>query len=292
MVKRVTVTPERTDIYFERVKIDPELAQKWLDTRELNVRNIRKGKREKFAQEMHAGRWVADNGDMIRLAPDGELLDGLHRLSAIVLGEITITLWVAFNVPKSAMPTIDTGTSRTFGDVLKFDGEKNSAAMASVTRRVLMWKMGYRLRPPSKGGIVSHSDLKDFEEKNLNELRYCTNVGIDIRAHTRFLTIASGGLLFYVTSEVDAEQGSEFKDRLIRGHGLTEGNPITVVRERLLSWNAKDLTDYEKLALCINAFNLWRREETISRIYIVYSRADRTKGTTGSLTNDNFPVPV
>jgi hypothetical protein len=71
-----------SDIRFERVSIDPILAQKWLDTRELNIRSMRRARVEMDALDMVEGRWF-ENGDVIRLAPDGELLDGMHRLSAI-----------------------------------------------------------------------------------------------------------------------------------------------------------------------------------------------------------------
>ena len=147
-------------IKFKRVEINPPLAQKWLDTRELNNRYIRKNRVRAYTADILNGQWY-ENGDMIRLAVDGELLDGMHRLTAIVRANAVITLWVAFDVPKPAMETIDVGAARSLNDQLKMAGEQHNVAQAGVTRRYWAWKRGLRIYG---GGSVYQSaiTLRDF----------------------------------------------------------------------------------------------------------------------------------
>jgi hypothetical protein len=40
------------------------------------------------------------------------------------------------------MPTVDAGAKRTYSDALRMQGEENTATLAAVTRRALMWERG------------------------------------------------------------------------------------------------------------------------------------------------------
>lgn len=277
-----------SDIRFERVEIDPVLAQKWLDTRELNVRTIRRARVRNDALDMLQGRWF-ENGDVIRIAPDGELLDGMHRLSAIIRANCRITLWVAFNVPKDAMGSIDAGSARSFADYLKMAGEKNHVLQAAITRRLDGWYRGFRYYNPGAKNLQSVIVLRDLHGRRRDDIRYSAKIGIDITRRTQFLRGTSGALFFVLTSDLDAEAATVFKDAVLDGGELTHDNPISALRRRLMGYSAAKLTDPERLAIFINAWNLWHTEQTAETIHVVYG--PKGGGSTQPLTNTNFPVP-
>lgn len=277
-----------SNIKFKRVKIDPILAQKWLDTRELNIRSKRKAKVRNDSADMLAGRW-AENGDVIRISEEGELLDGMHRCYAIIEANCEITLWVAFDVPKAAMPTIDIGSSRNFGDYLKMSGEHNHIVQAAITRRLEAWQRGSRI---SYGGKEASPMvvLKDLYWKNADDIRYAAKIGGDIQRQTQFLRVTSAGLFFLLTSRIDHDQASEFKDRVLDGDKLSQNSPIAALRRRLMSYGANTIDDTGRFAMFINAWNLWRADEPADTIYQVYGA--KGKGSGVPLTNANFPEPT
>lgn len=66
----------------EMKTITPTLAKKYLEKRHL-MRNPSPRHVALYAEDIREGRWI-DNGATIVLGPDGELVDGLHRLMAVV----------------------------------------------------------------------------------------------------------------------------------------------------------------------------------------------------------------
>ena len=71
----------------EVVMVTPELAAEWL-THNTHNRGLKPIAIKRFAEDMTTGDWQW-NGESIRFAADGTLLDGQNRLHAIVdSGEI------------------------------------------------------------------------------------------------------------------------------------------------------------------------------------------------------------
>jgi len=96
--------------YF--VDVTPEIAKSWLDANEsasascTTTRPVSESQVQKFAAKMQAGQWRLDyNG--IAFAKDGTLLDGLHRLHAIIHSGMTVPMIVVINEPVENMDVID-----------------------------------------------------------------------------------------------------------------------------------------------------------------------------------------
>jgi len=116
-------------------KIGPREAEEILDAVKDDPRTrnrpVKDAHVEWLAGMMKAGKWRL-NGESIILDEDGKLLDGQHRLYAIIHSGVTIETWVARGVSRDFFPTIDTGATRTTADVLGIRGESNSAVLAAV----------------------------------------------------------------------------------------------------------------------------------------------------------------
>lgn len=97
-------------IRAEVVTVTPEQAGKWLE-RSTNVRPVSDGRVETLCRVLLAGGWKL-NGEPIIFDEYGNLVDGQHRLWAIFKSGVTAILTVVTGVPRDAVPTIDTGTSR------------------------------------------------------------------------------------------------------------------------------------------------------------------------------------
>ena len=83
-------------------------------------RKIVKASIRGLVEDIRAGKWkVTHQG--IALAPDGRLLDGQHRLTAIIEAGFTVPVMVARNVPTDTFEAIDRGTPRSISAVLGLD---------------------------------------------------------------------------------------------------------------------------------------------------------------------------
>src|SRR5882724_1382024 len=128
--KTTTTAPEMT---VELV--NPELAQDWLG-RNACIRNLRRGIVNAYARDMAAGEW-AFTGEPIKFDLTGSLIDGQHRLHALVKSDSTLSLAVFRNIDPSAVHVMDSGARRTAGDALKFQGYKTPTLLASAAGMVL-----------------------------------------------------------------------------------------------------------------------------------------------------------
>ena len=116
--------------------ITPEFAQELLAVNTMN-RPLSRFVVDAYANAMKRGEWQY-NGDTIRVAASGALLDGQHRLHAIVKSGIPQRYIIVRNLPDDTFRTIDQGKKRTVGDVLATRGESNHTTLASALRWILL----------------------------------------------------------------------------------------------------------------------------------------------------------
>jgi hypothetical protein len=124
-------------IRIEIVRVTPEMAKAWLDKNKSN-RPLRMRLVRAYAEEMAHRRWVV-NKDTIGIATDGTLIDGQHRLNAVVLSGMSVDMLVMFDAPsdKRAVQTIDNGGPRNGGDALHYEGvERTKEAKAILSAMV------------------------------------------------------------------------------------------------------------------------------------------------------------
>jgi hypothetical protein len=101
-----------TLVHSEATKITPELARKWLGQNTAGNRNISKRTVEAYTREMIAGRWLLTHQG-IAFNRTGELVDGQHRLHAVVASNATVTMMVTTGLPLEFNSPIDHGYGRT-----------------------------------------------------------------------------------------------------------------------------------------------------------------------------------
>jgi len=89
-----------------------------------------------FAEAMQRGEWIVTHQG-IAFDVNGVLIDGQHRLAAIVEADVPVDLTVFTDVDDGTFDVLDTGKRRNAADVLAIEGEKSSTMLAAmVTNRV------------------------------------------------------------------------------------------------------------------------------------------------------------
>jgi hypothetical protein len=115
-------------------EITPADAQKFLDARAPN-RGISQGFVDSLARDMQAGTWRI-TGVPIILNDKNELIDGQHRMAAIVQSGKVVTMTVCYGVSDPhAQRNIDVGRKRPTGTVLSmFEGIPSANRTTAVLR--------------------------------------------------------------------------------------------------------------------------------------------------------------
>lgn len=110
-------------MYSEVLEITPELAKKFISESNGNARFSKEGKlfsvqkARKLAEYMKNGQWEI-NSQGIAFNEDGKLVDGHHRLAAIIESGCNVQMYVTYNVP-NGNELYDVGWNRAEGQVMK-----------------------------------------------------------------------------------------------------------------------------------------------------------------------------
>lgn len=122
-------------ISIEVKEITPELAKDILENHNNLNRNRNKEHVKALLNNMKQGTWRF-NGDTIRFDRDGELIDGQHRLAAIVEFGKPLPMIVVKGFDKETMRTIDQEIKpRNLKDLFKMNGVKDAINVAATINR-------------------------------------------------------------------------------------------------------------------------------------------------------------
>lgn len=110
-------------MYSKIITISPELAKEMLAKNMKNNRRLNHEAVRRYARIMKAGGWILSHQG-IAFNDKGELIDGQHRLEAIVMANVPVTTMVTYDVCQTEGEafTIDVGQKRTTQNILQISG--------------------------------------------------------------------------------------------------------------------------------------------------------------------------
>lgn len=204
----------------EVIEITPNLARQWLGFNTHN-RKLRQRVVAAYAADMRAGDWQW-NGESIKFAADGTLLDGQHRLAAIAEAEATVKMLTVRGLPNHTQDTVDGGAKRKFSDVLTLRGERAAVPLASITRRVAMWEAG--ARKDSSAFAPTNAQMLQTLEK-YPDLR---RIALEAQRVARLCTLPASiiGQCWWLFDQINSEDADFFFARLADGQNLAKGDAI------------------------------------------------------------------
>lgn len=268
-------------IQSEVQKITPQMANMYLDrggkNRETSPRRV-----EKYAAAMSRGEWKL-NGEPIIINGWGGILDGKHRLSAVVLSGESIEMLVVSGIATSCFNTIDQGAGRSLADIFHIRGIENDTIVASAIR--IMWTFDQGT-PFSMGG-------RRYPSMDQMETLLAENP--DIHASAAFVAArvtrkglipqSTAALMHFYFSRLSPTDASMFCDQLLTGADLDAGSHLHMLRERLSTKSSvlKHLGAKSIAALTIKTWNAIRLDKPATGEYPMWRTGKR---------GEEFPVPV
>ncbi len=230
-----------------KMRVTPELATEWLETRG-NNRKVMQTTVDKYATDMKEGRWLF-NGAPIQFDEEGKLLNGQHRLWAIVESGCAIDAIIQWGIPRDSQATIDAGAKWQAKDILYMQGEKYTNLLQATLRWIMREEMGLILTSKAMSNSKA-MDVLDRHPEVRHSVEFIGNMRLPVKS-------SAAAYLHYRTQGADPAKSNDFFLRLADGIGLTETSPIYRLRERLM-WRNESLTPTDELAVCIIAWNAFR----------------------------------
>lgn len=136
-IKKATGSP---DVKSEVILVTPELAQEWLSSQADYQRNISPRRVRILANLMRRNEWKVTPTHQIGISPSGQVVDGQHRLSAVIASGAPVKMAVTFNCPESIFDVIDTNVGvRTPAQIAKMAGKKVNSSYQIAALNVLLW---------------------------------------------------------------------------------------------------------------------------------------------------------
>lgn len=221
-------------IRLEFLEVTPVMARGWLIANNKRNRKLRETTEEAYARDMRNGDWLLNHQGLAFNDAD-ELIDGQHRLAAVVRSGCTVTLLVSYGWPattKSApgraklMDTVDRGAARSIADLLGLQhgivAPRQVVMTATALARVCANPSHCRkmTTPVILGVIEAFAGGIKFAVENRSKsigLRQANVLGALALAHA-----------------VHPEQVADFMARLETGECLTGDSPILRCRNWLL----------------------------------------------------------
>lgn len=149
-------------MHTECMTITPTMARELLLANGSN-RKLRPNNVDMLAREIRNGRWQLTHQG-IALDKDGAILDGQHRLAAIIKADAPVEIMVTRNVPHGAILGVDAGANRTFSDRVHFEGASYSKAQAAMARIIAFGAGDTTVR--------SYGEITDLIEQHYEALMF------------------------------------------------------------------------------------------------------------------------
>ena len=250
-------------IRFEQVDVTPALAEQWLARNDGN-RNVRGNVVRRYVRDMEAGRWLLSPQPIV-IASDGRLLDGQHRLHAVVESGKTVPMYVARGADKTVMAVIDNGEARSLSDALHFEWGTRPPNLMTGTA-IAMLRGVSPTRPQ-----LTRQEWAYFATKHRDALTYAFNkIDATNRRGVRRAPVA--GVIARAYYHVDHDKLDEFCEVLRTGVASKAGHRSVIrLRDYLLTntahghgANAEAVVVYRKTLRTLAAF---LKGEKLEKLY-------------------------
>ncbi len=219
-------------------RITPATASKYLATNIGHQRNVTMTHVLHLRQQMERGQWMM-TGEPIIFDGHGMLVDGQHRLRALVAAKVSLDFMVVRGVSTGSFMAMNRGKSRTSGNVFTIHGVKNANNIAACVGGVLNYRRAMEVqgRGGARGSLNSYirpSTATMIEEYDAHAGMYDASIAIGALCKRMAPTsIASTvAAICLIDAKHDADKVWSFWRSVASGANLPDGSPILYLRNR------------------------------------------------------------
>ncbi|WP_158679171.1 hypothetical protein [Streptomyces sp. Tu 6176] len=265
------------------VRVTPKMAEEFLSLAAVN-RRLDAGQVRALTQAIRRGEWKLTHQG-IAFDEAGALIDGQHRLYAIIEADTPVDMLVFDGLSKDVFPVLDAGKRRSAADTLSSTGAKYLTLLSSTIRHVLLFKeMPNDPWSGSRAHVSNDRILKAYHgDKSMYEESVA--VGRELSKYL-FTSQTAAAVGFFLTTEAaPAMPNDQWVSGLKSGAGLDFGDARLALREvpkeshRRGSRRRMGMRD--QVSIYIKAWNAWVEPENAGEL-----RLRRLRKT------EKMPMPV
>ncbi len=218
-----------------KVTVTPQMALEMLEGNAANQRKLSAKRVNGYVTDIRTGMWLY-NGESIIMTTSGRLIDGQHRLNAVVKAGVSIEVAIINDVPdkQNGVDTFLTinASNRSNADVLYIDGMKTETPkIARLLLLINTFNKQKLAQFPSGKQMTNHEIV--YKARSFGESRALHIIERAKNLHARFPTLGINYWMVAVYALSEAERGVEFLETLANGDRLSKGNPIGALVEFL-----------------------------------------------------------
>ena len=244
-----------------KMLVTPGMAQEWLSGNTAN-RSISPDRVKAYARDMTSGFWVY-NGETIKRTADGVIIDGQHRLEAIVLSGVAVEVEVIEDLLLDVQATIDMGRGRSVSDTLGLKGEQYTRNLAAVSKRIWQWEQGnvrFGNNPAPTPSEIQATLIK------YPSLRRSAEMGARMTAAFKPSKASVMGTVHHLFNQVDKDDAAAFFAYFETGAEMPLGHPVLALRNRYTQdrANLRATPFHVGVGCSIRCWNAMRKGESMS----------------------------
>lgn len=234
--------------------VDEMLAAQILEGNSTN-RPLSDAHAKRISRQMSNGLWKI-NGETIKIGSTGDVLDGQHRLWAVIYAKVSIWLIVVFGVQSDAFSTIDTiRKSRSGSDTLAVAGlSHHRSTTSSALHYLIHYQRGTLLNSRAAENRVENAQVEEAYKAHPEMVRAVAHVSDKLR---RILNPSVLGFVYYLLASHDEALAERMINTLEDPSAVSVNDPFFKLREAVLVRRAdeKRADPLMMIALLIKAVN-------------------------------------
>jgi hypothetical protein len=252
-----TVTPKSAAAYLQR-------TQELIDAGQFRQRSISESTVDCLAREITSGHWV-ETHQGIAIATNGAVLDGRHRLTAIIKAGVPVKTWVATDVPLVALQNgvtintidaVDRNRPRPTGTMLGIShGYTNGNSWAALAKNIVVFITGNTQAKLSLTTTLEVIKIWKNEAQLLLDLKH------HIRSNTRLWAVMS------LYAYVDSTKAQVMTDKFFTKVGLKADEPVLKLEQFVSRTNIQSYGPIEYMSYCSASMKADYEGRTLSKLY-------------------------
>lgn len=234
-----------------RISVTPEIAMRLLEANKLN-RPLSGGHAERIARQIVNGDWKF-NGDTIKITDDGDVLDGQHRLWAIIEAKTAVDTMIVGGIEREAFATIDTiRKPRSLGDTVALGNvSRHRASIGGALAWLLRWQRGVIESYKMPANRIENSDVAAALSDNPGIVRA-------VEAAAKIRSVANPaimGFLYYIVANRREDLAERMMATLTDPAGVGVNDPFFRLRHYFIGDHLKRKDPLISIAVTIKAVN-------------------------------------
>lgn len=217
---------------------------------------------ERYSHSMATEQWGM-TGQPVIFSRDGLLLDGRHRIKAMIQSRTGITTLIVFGVDAAEFAKMDIGRKRTGPDAVTVaTNQSNSGQIARALRWLIIFASD---TPEDRGRIVENTELiEKLATVDQERLSLCSEQASAVRRKVRrgngAAVLADGAVaaMFYLWGE---KHGQPVVDKFVAALCGNKGKQVQLLRKKLgkmLDANGGRVHEAVRNAMLVYTFKAWR----------------------------------